>query len=65
MLFDRLAPALFVLLWSTGWIAAGYAAPPGEPLTFLTVRYTLAGMALVALCILSGATWPVPPTVAV
>lgn len=58
MLFDRLAPALFVLLWSTGWIAAGYAAPHGEPLTFLVVRYTLAGIALFALCVLSGVTWP-------
>ncbi len=61
MLFDRLAPALFVLLWSTGWIAAGYAAPHGEPLTFLAVRYTLAGIALLALCFLSGASWPKRP----
>ena len=31
------APALFVLLWSTGFIGARYGLPYVEPLTFLTV----------------------------
>jgi drug/metabolite transporter (DMT)-like permease len=32
------APALFVLLWSTGFIGARYGLPYIEPLTFLAVR---------------------------
>jgi drug/metabolite transporter (DMT)-like permease len=31
-------PALFVLLWSTGFIGARYGMPYIEPLTFLAVR---------------------------
>jgi len=38
----RLAPAIFVLLWSTGWVVAKYAAAYADPLTFLVLRYTLA-----------------------
>jgi len=61
MLFDRLAPALFVLLWSTGWISAGFAAPYAEPLTFLVLRYVFAGAALLVLCLAVGAAWPRRP----
>lgn len=43
----RLAPVLFVIIWSTGWISARGAAPYSDPLTFLTLRYTLAALALV------------------
>lgn len=43
----RLAPALFVVIWSTGWISARGAAPYSDPLTFLALRYTLAALALV------------------
>ena len=32
------APALFVLLWSTGFIGARFGLPYIEPLTFLAVR---------------------------
>jgi drug/metabolite transporter (DMT)-like permease len=54
----RLAPALFVLLWSTGWISARFAAPYAEPLTFLVWRYVLAGLALTAFALAAGAVWP-------
>ena len=43
----RLAPVLFVLIWSTGWISARAAAPYADPLTFLAARYALAALALV------------------
>ena len=36
------APALFVLLWSTGFIGARYGMPYIEPLTFLAVRMAFA-----------------------
>jgi drug/metabolite transporter (DMT)-like permease len=54
----RLAPAMFVFLWSTGWISARAAAPHADPLTFLAARYALAGIAMAALCVTMGATWP-------
>ena len=53
-----LAPGLFVLIWSTGWISARFAAPYADPLTFLSVRYALAGALLAVLCVASGAVWP-------
>lgn len=37
----RAAPALFVFLWSTGFIGAKYGLPYAEPLTFLTARMAL------------------------
>jgi drug/metabolite transporter (DMT)-like permease len=33
-----LAPALFVVLWSTGFVGARYGLPYAEPMTFLLVR---------------------------
>jgi len=36
------APALLVLLWSTGFIGARYGLPYIEPLTFLAVRMVFA-----------------------
>lgn len=39
-LFTRLAPALFVVLWSTGFIGAKFGLPYCEPLTFLWLRYS-------------------------
>lgn len=54
----KLAPALFVLIWSTGWISARFAAPYADPLTFLSVRYTSATLILAALAFMAGASWP-------
>jgi drug/metabolite transporter (DMT)-like permease len=52
------APALFVFLWSTGWISARAAAPHADPLTFLAARYALAGVIMVAICQAFAAPWP-------
>jgi drug/metabolite transporter (DMT)-like permease len=43
---ERYAPALFVLLWSTGFIGAKYIVPYAEPFTFLTIRYFFAAVIL-------------------
>ncbi len=56
--FDRLAPPLFVVLWSTGWIVARYSADYADPLTFLCVRFGSAGLLLMAFARLSGARFP-------
>ncbi len=52
----RFAPALFVLLWSTGWISARAAAPHADPLTFLAARYGIAFVAMLAIVVALGAT---------
>lgn len=38
----RLIPALFVVLWATGFIGARYAMPWAEPFTFLGARFAIA-----------------------
>ncbi len=58
MSLDRLAPAIFVFLWSTGWVTAKYAVYYTGPLTFLCLRYLLAGVLLWAICRFSSIQWP-------
>ncbi len=58
LVFRRAAPALFVFLWSTGWIVARYAAEYADPLTFLSARYACAGAVLLVYALLAGARWP-------
>jgi drug/metabolite transporter (DMT)-like permease len=52
------APALFVLLWSTGFIGARLGLPYIEPLTFLAVRMVLAVLIMAAIALAGGARWP-------
>jgi drug/metabolite transporter (DMT)-like permease len=56
--WTRLAPALFVLLWSTGFIAAKLGAPYAEPFTFLSLRFTLVLLLMAPLAFLLRARWP-------
>ena len=49
-----LAPALFVLLWSTGFIVARAIAGHTAPALFLTARFALAALLLAALA----CAWP-------
>jgi drug/metabolite transporter (DMT)-like permease len=46
---ERYAPALFVFLWSTGFVGAKYIVPYAEPFTFLLIRYFLAALILFAI----------------
>jgi len=39
---EQLAPLVFVLLWSTGFVVARYATDDAGPLTFLAVRMVIA-----------------------
>ena len=43
---ERYAPALFVFLWSTGFVGAKFIVPYAEPFTFLTIRYFSAALIL-------------------
>lgn len=51
----RLIPLVFVLLWSTGWIVAKYAAFHASPLFFLMLRFGLAAVLFAGICWVSGA----------
>ena len=51
-------PALFVLLWSTGFIAAKYGLPYAPPLTFLLYRFALVAALMLVVALATGATWP-------
>jgi drug/metabolite transporter (DMT)-like permease len=46
---ERLAPTLFVLLWSTGFVGAKYGLPYADPFIFLSVRILIAAILLFAL----------------
>ena len=46
MTLERLAPALFVLLWSSGFVAAKYGLPYADPFIFLSVRILIAAILL-------------------
>jgi len=53
-----LAPLLFVLLWSTGFIGAKFGLPYAEPLTFLATRYVLVIALMGTLAVALRAPWP-------
>lgn len=51
----RFIPATFVVLWATGFIGARYAMPWAEPFTFLSLRFVVAAVLLVAIATMIGA----------
>src|SRR5262245_26667818 len=57
-LFVRSAPALFVFLWSTGFIGAKYGLPYAEPLTFLAVRMVFVVAIFCLIVVLMRPRWP-------
>ncbi|MEX5718705.1 DMT family transporter [Geodermatophilus maliterrae] len=54
-------PALFVLLWSTGFVGAQYGLPYAEPLTFLGLRMVIAASLLALLALALRAAVPARP----
>ncbi len=51
-------PLLFILLWSSGYVAGRLALPHTGPLTLLTLRFGLAAIVLLAVALATGAPWP-------
>jgi drug/metabolite transporter (DMT)-like permease len=51
-------PLFFVLLWSTGFIAAKYGLPYAPPLSFLILRCGGAVLVLLPVVLLTRAPWP-------
>ena len=51
-------PAVFVLIWSTGFIVAKFGLPFAPPLTFLAIRYFCSIVCFLMWIWLSRAAWP-------
>ena len=54
-------PALFVFLWSSGFIGAKYGLPYCGPLTYLALRYGCVVLLMLPVCWLARAAWPASP----
>jgi len=54
----RAMPAVFVLIWSTGFVVARYGMPHAPPMSFLSVRYALSILAFALWIGVARAAWP-------
>ena len=52
MKVSRLAPYIFVLLWSTGFVGAKYGLPYADPFIFLALRLFIAALILFGIAVL-------------
>jgi drug/metabolite transporter (DMT)-like permease len=56
--WTAVAPAVFVVLWSTGFVAAKAGLPYAEPMTFLATRFGIVAAAMLVASLLVRAPWP-------
>src|SRR3982075_1344803 len=54
----RAAPAIFVVLWSTGFIATKYVLHNAEPLTYLAIRMVLVVTLMTVIAAIARPQWP-------
>jgi drug/metabolite transporter (DMT)-like permease len=54
----RTAPAIFVVLWSTGFIGTKYVLAGAEPLTYLAVRMALVALLMGMIAAIYRPKWP-------
>ncbi len=54
----RVMPAVFVLIWSTGFIVARYGMPHAPPFKFLVMRYALSIACFLLWIVLARVKWP-------
>ncbi len=54
----RAMPAVFVILWSSGFVGAKFGLPSAPPGTFLLLRFALVVALLLPIIALSRAPWP-------
>jgi drug/metabolite transporter (DMT)-like permease len=57
-LLVRAMPAVFVLIWSTGFIVARYGMPHAPPMKFLALRYFFSAACFLAWALVARAAWP-------
>ncbi|MDH2382026.1 DMT family transporter [Bradyrhizobium sp. CER78] len=54
----RLAPAIFVVLWSTGFIGTKYVINSAEPLTYLAIRMAFVVVVMAVIAAVTRPKWP-------
>src|SRR5215213_2969565 len=54
----RAAPAIFVLLWSTGFIGTKYVVHNADPLTYLAIRMALVVLLMAVIVAIARPQWP-------
>jgi drug/metabolite transporter (DMT)-like permease len=54
----RAAPAIFVVLWSTGFIGTKYVLHNAEPLTYLAIRMVLVVVLMAVIAAIARPQWP-------
>ena len=54
----RAAPAIFVVLWSTGFIATKYVLHNAEPLTYLAIRMAVVVGLMAVIVAIARPRWP-------
>lgn len=59
--FIRAAPAVFVFLWSTGFVGARFGLPYADPLTFTSVRFAIVIVLLAIVVAVQGRSLPRDP----
>src|SRR6266478_8213170 len=60
----RAAPAIFVVLWSTGFIATTYVLHNAEPLTYLAIRMAVVVALMAVIVAITRPRWPDPSGIA-
>jgi drug/metabolite transporter (DMT)-like permease len=60
-LVERAAPALFLLFWSSGFVAAKLGLEGAEPITFLALRFAIVTALMLAIALALRAPWPRRP----
>ena len=58
MIWNRILPIMFVILWSTGFIGSKLGAPYSEPFTFLAIRFSIASAIIVSVGLCIKMSWP-------
>lgn len=61
VLSQIVAPVIFVILWSSAFIAAKFGVAHVEPLTFLASRFGLVTAIFLAIALVARAPWPQTP----
>jgi drug/metabolite transporter (DMT)-like permease len=54
----RAAPAIFVLLWSTGFVATKYVVHNADPLSYLAIRMALVVVLMAVIAAIARPKWP-------
>src|SRR6202011_4906515 len=54
----RAAPAIFVVLWSTGFVATKYVLRDADPLTYLTIRMAVVVVLMASIATIARPRWP-------